>query len=117
MDLWLDEFFSEKPAVKEVLTSSIDALQKALEQENEETRQEEFKRAHSYLLVQMESINIGYMLKRFDQAHAMFPLYSWLHMYMRQVLVLMAFHRSVKDPQLPLYLASLEHHGIYCTGI
>jgi hypothetical protein len=37
MDLWLDEFFSEKPAVKEVLTSSIDALQKALEQENEET--------------------------------------------------------------------------------
>ena len=40
-------------------------------------------------------------------------MYRWLRAYMHQVLALLAFHCSVKEPQLLLYLASLENLATY----
>ena len=40
-------------------------------------------------------------------------MYRWLPAYMHQVLALLAFHSSVKEPQLLLYLASLENLATY----
>jgi hypothetical protein len=112
-DLWLDEFFSELPAVRDALVSSTENLAEAFNMEDGEARKTAIREAHQKLLIEIESMNLEMQLQDFDRRRAMFPMYSWLRMYMHQVLALLNFHRSVKQPQLLLYLSSLENLATY----
>ena len=112
-DLWLEEFFQERPQVKDALSASAAELAEAFTVEDKELRVEAVKKAHQNLLITTESMNLEKQLEEFDRSHSAFPVYCWARMYMRQVLVLLAFHRSIKDPNLYLYLASLEALSTY----
>lgn len=101
-DLWLGEFFKENPLVLDTLSESMEKLVKACKAEDSEDRDCMVKEANRKLMMQMEHINLQKQLNDFDKDHEQFPLYTWVHMYMRQVLTLLAFHRCVKHPDLLL---------------
>ena len=106
-DLWIEEFFSERPQVKDAITAAMDSITLACQ------TKEGLQEAHQQFVIQIESLNLEKQLYEFDQSRATSPLYRWARMYMRQVSALLHFHRSIKDPQLFLYLASLENLSTY----
>ena len=107
-DLWIESFFKEHPAVKEALTQRLEAMCEAHRVEGVAERKMRIQRAHQELLTDIESLNLEKQLMDFDEANDSYPMYKWLRIYMRQVQALLSFHRSVKDPQFHLYLATME---------
>ena len=95
-DLWMEEFFSERPQVKDAITAAMDSITSACQSKDKLQLQQ----AHQQFLIQIESLNLEKQLHEFDQSRATSPLYRWARMYMRQVGALLHFHRAIKDPQL-----------------
>jgi hypothetical protein len=108
-DLWIDEFFDERPQVRDAITAAMGNISSACQNKDKDKLQE----AHQQFLIQIESLNLEKQLHEFDQSRITSPLYRWARMYMRQVGALLHFHRSIKKPQLFLYLASLENLATY----
>ena len=73
--------------------------------------------AHQNIMKVIEEINLEKQLYDFDKAHNDFPLYKWARMYMRQVMSLLNFMCSIKDPDIYMYLASLENLCKYLLAI
>ena len=65
--------------------------------------------AHQKVLKVIEEINLEKQLHDFDKTHNDFPLYKWANIYMPQVMSLLNFMSSIKDPYIYMYLASLEN--------
>ena len=65
------------------------------------------------LLIYIEQNNIEKQLKEFDDDNNEYPMFRWCRMYMDEVLLLLAFHRSIKTPYLFLYLVSIEQLATY----
>ena len=66
-------------------------------------------KAHQNITKVIEEINLEKQLYDFDKAHNDFPVYKWARMYMRQVMSLLNFMCSIKDPDIYMYLSSLEN--------
>ena len=66
-------------------------------------------KAHQNITKAIEEINLEKQLYDFDKAHNDFPLYKQARMYMRQVMSLLNFMCSIKDPDIYMYLSSLEN--------
>ena len=65
------------------------------------------------LLIYIEQSNIEKQLKEFDDDNYKYPMFRWCRMYMDQVLLLLSFHRSIKSPDIFLFLASIEKLSTY----
>ena len=102
-ELWFTEFLKENQTVSEALSNSIERLSEACK------REDGVSEAHHNLLTVMEELNIEEQLTKFDKSHSHLPMFKWARMYMREVTALMNFTRSQKQPDLFLYLASLEN--------
>jgi hypothetical protein len=112
-DLWFEEFFKEMPHVRDALVGSIDKLTEAFGIQDKVSRDMAVQEAHQNMMIITESLNLEKQLDDFDRRHSVFPMYCWVRMYMCQVLTLLAFHRSVKQPNFLLHLASLEDLATY----
>ena len=66
-------------------------------------------KAHQNIMKVNEEINLEKQLYDFDKAHNDYPLYKWAQMYMCQVMSLLNFMCSIKDPDIYMYLSSLEN--------
>ena len=106
-DLWFSEFLKENPTVAESLYASVNNLIDA------NVKGHDVRAAHQSFLLEIEQLNLERQLSNFDRSRSSFPMYQWGRMYMRQVLALVNFTRSIKHPDLFLYLASLENLCIY----
>jgi hypothetical protein len=106
-DLWLEAFFTEKPAVRAALEDSVQQLSSACESK------QGVHEAHMALLVTIESLNLNKQLADFDARHCGHPMFQWARMYMRQVMTLLQFHRSTRQGDWFLHLSSLEKLCMY----
>lgn len=112
-NLWLEEFFKEKPFLLFELQQTTMAIQVALTIKDSNLQKETLKTAYQNMMITVEQLNLEKQLINFDKANENYPMYNWCRAYMRQVLLLLLFHRSVKQPDLHLYLSSLEHMSTY----
>ena len=101
--LWFDEFLKENPAVLEALRSSTSKLATACE------LREGIVEEQQNLLIAIEQMNLMKQLLDFDNSHSQFPMFKWGRIYMRQVMTLLNFTRSNKEPDILLHMASLEN--------
>ena len=101
-DLWFAEFLSERPEVSEALEACTHKLLQAV------YSREGMQEARIHLLSVIEEVNLEKQLQDFDDSHRHLPMYKWARMYMKQVMAMLNFIRSLKRPDLFLYLASLE---------
>ena len=102
-NLWISAFFKETPAVYEALVNVLNELIVSCRNKMN------VNIAHQKVLKVIEEINLEKQLHDFDKTHNDFPLYKWARMYMRQVMSLLNFLSSIKDPDIYMYLASLEN--------
>ena len=112
-DLWLEEFFKEKPFLLFELQQTTKAIQVALAIKDSNLQKQKLKTAYQNMMITVEHVNLEKQLMNFDKANENYPMYNWCRGYMRQVLNLLAFHRSIKQPNLYLYLSSLEYMSTY----
>lgn len=101
-DLRLECFFEENPNVFNTLKAgAADLFTSCKAGQN-------IQEAHQSYLALIESINLEFQLQKFDACLMTNPMYEWINMYMKQVMTLMQFLRSVRDANWLLYLATLE---------
>ena len=112
-DLWLEEFFKEKPFLLFELQQTTKAIQVALAIKDSNLQKQKLTTAYQNMMITVEHVNLEKQLMNFDKANENYPMYIWCRGYMRQVLNLLAFHRSIKQPNLYLYLSSLEYMSTY----
>lgn len=106
-DLWIGEFFAERPAVRVALEESIKILSDAC------TSKQSIRESHKGLLITLESLNIEKQLADFDAEHNTEPIFKWARMYMKQVLTLLQFQRATRLGDWFLHLSSLEKLCVY----
>ena len=102
-DLWFSVFLNERPHVLDAMSEAFAELAEACNQKKD------VKLAHQKLLMVVEQLNLEKQLTDFDNSHSSYPMYLWARMYMKQVMNLLNFIRSLKNPNLFLYLGSLEN--------
>ncbi|MES9884823.1 MAG: hypothetical protein ABW185_28590 [Sedimenticola sp.] len=106
-DLWLESFLESRPEIYTAIKDAVKLVEVAVKSPSG------IKSAHQALIAELEKLNLEKELQDYDQLNDKFPRYKWCRNYMRQTLSLLAFHRSVKDSQFFLYLASLEELATY----
>ena len=106
-DMWLDAFFAKHPDVYKSLQITLHQLT------NSGKSKLGITAAHAELLDKMTELNIEEMMDEFDSNNAMYPMYKWAKMYMRQVTALLQFLRSTRQQNWMLHLASLEQLCIW----
>ena len=106
-DLWIEEFFAERPAARRALEGSVELLATAC------ASKQGVQGAHMAFLATMESLELIRQLAEFDARHSEYPMFKWARMYMRQVMTLLQFQRATRQGDWFLHLSSLEKLCVY----
>ena len=113
-EYYLEVFFKSKPNLWDGLIDIISRLGVSCKNLNF-VDNTDITSSFQELLIYIEQNNIEKQLKEFDDDNNENPMFRWCRMYMDQVLLLLAFHRSIKIPDLCLYLTSIEKLATYLS--
>ena len=115
-EYYLEAFFKSKPNLWDGLIDITSRLGVSCKNSNF-VDNAEITLLSQELLIYIEQNNIEKQLKEFDDDNNEYPMFRWCRMYMDQVVLHLAFHRSIKTPDLFLYLASIEQLATYFLHI